>query len=251
MCGSIKEDELLRQPGDGDGRVFAQHVGIDLRGLNRAVAELFLDEPDVVLRGAIEERGVGMPARVDRETGGEADRFGVGLEDPKHGSACERTISAARGREERGATGGRFFNAFLPCEEGFEVFAERLPDTDASLLVPFPVPDDQGSVLTIQDQIANLEIADFRNPEAGVEGDMENHPIAHGLFPFIGHRSRRALSAMFFESSNLVVGEEILVSDLERHLTPSLLAGKEPNGRKAETGGHPSQQKSTFVATAR
>ena len=121
--GSIKEGESLRQPGDGRGRVLAQYVGIDLRGLDRAVAELLLNESDVVLRCAIEKRGVGVPAGVNRETGGEADRLGVRLEDPKHGRAGERAMPTARGHEERRTRGRRLSDGFLPREEVDEVFA--------------------------------------------------------------------------------------------------------------------------------
>ena len=82
----------------------------------------------------------------------------------------------------------------------------------------FSIPDNHGGVLTVQDQVANFEPADFRNPETGVEGDVKDYPIAYGLFLSIGHRSRRTLAAVLLQPSDLVESEEILVRDLERQL---------------------------------
>ena len=73
---------LLRQAVHRGGGILVEAIGVALCRLDGAVTELLLHEPEIELGGAVEERGVGVPARVDGIARGDAYRLSVLLEQP-------------------------------------------------------------------------------------------------------------------------------------------------------------------------
>ena len=180
------------QDGLGKGLIhLRQDVRIERRHGYAGMAQLLLDEPDVVGLGH-EQGGIGVPGAVD----------GITFRQHRFPNGLFETDLEGRGGVvptcPSGKQGGIEIDGFPPFALRFDVILqvlhELLIDVDVSFLAPFPALDDQVVLFAVEAQIFNFQGCDLTDSESAVQRQVNQHVASdprtsinlciHDCFPF-------------------------------------------------------------------
>jgi len=142
------------------------------------MAELLLDQSEVVAACPVELAGVGVPQTMDRVAAGQTGPRGGALEGLLDRSG--RHVSAGvAGHQQRRVRFGWFAESILPKKILTKMILRSLAYADNPLLAALAASNHDGGEWSVQMHVPAVQPGDFHHPQPGFQGQKHHQVVPH------------------------------------------------------------------------